>query len=175
MYMLKSKVVRACAVALVMGVGSLGASAQVTAGQAIPALSLVKRGGGALSDAEFKGGVVYLDFWASWCGPCKHSFPWMNEMQAKYKDKGFKVVAINLDQNSADAEKYLKDNPASFLVAFDAKGDSPTKFKIKGMPTSYLVGPDGKVIKVHSGFRPEDKADLESAIVAALKGAGGAK
>ncbi len=174
--MLKIKAWRACAMALAVCAASVGASAQgITEGQAIPSMSLTKLGGGTMSEADFKGSVVYLDFWASWCGPCKHSFPWMNEMQAKYKDKGFKVVAINLDQNTSDAEKYLKDNPASFLVAFDNKGDSPTKFKIKGMPSSYLIGPDGKVIKGHSGFRPADKLELEAAIVAALKTAGGAK
>jgi cytochrome c biogenesis protein CcmG/thiol:disulfide interchange protein DsbE len=164
------------AVALALGALTVALPAQaVDVGQAVPAFTLNKQGGGSVTDADLKGGVVYLDFWASWCGPCKHSFPWLNEMQAKYKDKGFKVVAINVDQNPADAETFLKANPASFTIAFDAKGEAPGKFKIKGMPSSYLVGPDGKVVQAHSGFRPEDKAELEAAIVAALKSAGGAK
>jgi cytochrome c biogenesis protein CcmG/thiol:disulfide interchange protein DsbE len=144
-------------------------------GQSAPAFTLNKMGGGAITAADLKGGLVYLDFWASWCGPCKHSFPWMNEMQAKYKDKGFKIIAINLDQNSADAEAFLKTTPASFTVAFDAKGETPSKFKVKGMPSSYLMGADGTVIKVHAGFKPEDRAELEEAILVALKGNGGSK
>lgn len=145
-------------------------------GQAMPAFSLVKMGGGALSPADLKGSVVYLDFWASWCAPCKQSFPWLNEMQAKYKDKGLKVVAINLDQKTADAEAFLKDTPAAFTIAFDAKGDSPSKFQVKGMPSSFLIGPDGTLIKVHSGFKPADRAELEAAIQVALaKVNGGAK
>jgi len=148
----------------------------VESGQTMPAFSLARMGGGSLSPADLKGSVVYLDFWASWCAPCKQSFPWLNEMQSKYKDKGFKVVAINLDQNTADAEAFLKGTPAAFTIAFDAKGDSPSKFRVKGMPSSFLIGPDGTVLKVHSGFKANDRAELEAAIQLALtKAEGGAK
>jgi len=162
--------------ALTLAVGALAPTAQaLESGQSVPAFSLAKQGGGALTAADLKGSVVYLDFWASWCGPCKHSFPWMNEMQAKYGSQGFKIVAINLDQNTADAENFLKSTPASFTVAFDAKGESAGKFQVKGMPSSYLLTPNGSVIKVHAGFKPEERAELEAAIQAALKGAGSAK
>ena len=151
-----------------------GASA-IEAGQPAPAFSLPKQGGGALALSDLKGQVVYLDFWASWCGPCRQSFPWMNEMQARYGGQGFKVVGVNVDAKTADAEKFLSQVPAQFAVAFDAKGETPGKYAVQGMPTSMLIGADGRVVKVHSGFRADDRKDLEAAIEGALKAAGGAK
>ncbi|MEX8504599.1 TlpA family protein disulfide reductase [Leptothrix ochracea] len=126
---------------------------------------------GALNLASFKGKVVYLDFWASWCGPCKQSFPWMNEMQTKYGAKGLQVLAVNLDAKKADAEKFLTEMPAKFQVAFDPKGEAPRTYGIKGMPTAVLIGADGKVIEQHGGFREEDRAHLEEQIVKALAAA----
>jgi cytochrome c biogenesis protein CcmG/thiol:disulfide interchange protein DsbE len=139
-------------------------------GQAAPALELAGVGS-PVSLAKLQGKVVFVDFWASWCGPCKQSFPWLNEMQAKYGAKGLQIVGVNVDTKRADADKFLSEIPANFRVAFDAQGDSPKRYQIKGMPSSVLVGPDGKVIKVHSGFRPEERQELEAAIVAALAAA----
>ena len=118
--------------------------------------------------SAYKGMTVYLDFWASWCGPCKQSFPWMGEMQARYKAQGLRVLAINLDQKPADANAFLKDNPAGFDVAFDANGKTPKAYAIQGMPTSVLIGPDGHVISLHTGFKPEQRAELETQIRRAL-------
>jgi len=137
-------------------------------GQAAPAFSLPAPGGGQATLADLKGQVVYLDFWASWCGPCRQSFPWMNDMQAKYGAKGLKVMAVNLDAKTADAEQFLTQVPARFMVAFDAKGETPARYGIKGMPTSVLIGADGKVIAMHAGFKAEEREALERQIAAAL-------
>ena len=118
--------------------------------------------------SAYHGNVVYLDFWASWCGPCKQSFPWMGEMQAKYKAQGLRVVAVNLDQKPADAQAFLKETPAAFDVAFDSSGKTPKAYAIQGMPTSVLIGADGRVISMHSGFKPEQRAELETQIRRAL-------
>ncbi len=118
--------------------------------------------------SDLKGKVVYVDFWASWCGPCKQSFPWMNEMQRKYGSKGLQIVAINVDAKRADADKFLAQNSTAFALAFDAKGESPRRFGIKGMPTSALIGADGKVLYVHQGFRMEERAELEARLAAAV-------
>lgn len=117
---------------------------------------------------DFKGKTVYLDFWASWCGPCKQSFPWMNDMQSRYAGKGLRVVSINVDQKTDDAKTFLNDNPARFDVAFDPAGKMPRTYAIKGMPTSVLIGPDGKVLMVHSGFKDEHREELERQIKQAL-------
>ena len=118
--------------------------------------------------ADFKGRVVYVDFWASWCAPCKQSFPWMNEMQAKYGSRGFSVVGVNVDQKREDADKFLVSTPANFLVAFDTTGKVAETYQPKGMPTSFLIGADGKVRAVHVGFKDSQREDLEREIVAAL-------
>jgi cytochrome c biogenesis protein CcmG, thiol:disulfide interchange protein DsbE len=152
-------------VALSLWVG--GSALALEPGQPAPALEL----SGATAPvglSRLKGKVVYVDFWASWCGPCRQSFPWMNEMQAKYGPRGLQIVGVNVDAKRADADQFLATTPASFLVAFDPQGDSPRRFEVKGMPSSVLVGPDGKVIRVHNGFRADERKQLEEAIVAAL-------
>ncbi|ARN21509.1 TlpA family protein disulfide reductase [Piscinibacter gummiphilus] len=144
-----------------------GSAMALEAGQAAPALD-VAGAKDPVSLSALKGKVVYVDFWASWCAPCKQSFPWMNEMQAKYGNRGLQIVAVNVDAKREDADRFLAEVPANFVIGYDAKGDSPKRFQIKGMPSSVLVGPDGQVIKVHAGFRPDERKAQEDAIVAAL-------
>jgi thiol-disulfide isomerase/thioredoxin len=140
----------------------------VDVGQAAPEIDLPGAATGAQKLSDLKGKVVYLDFWASWCGPCRQSFPWMNDMQKKYGARGLQIVGMNLDAKRADADKFLADNPALFALAFDAKGESPKRVGVKGMPTSVLIGADGKVLAVHQGFKEEERAELEARLVAAL-------
>lgn len=118
---------------------------------------------------QLKGKVVYLDFWASWCEPCKKSFPWMNEMKAMYKKQGLEVVAVNLDKDRKLADAFLKAMDVNFIVAFDQSGDIASRYKILGMPSSYLVGRDGNLYASHIGFRQKDKEKMEAAIQELLK------
>ena len=143
------------------------ASHAVDVGQPAPDIEL-PGATGVQKLSDLKGKVVYLDFWASWCGPCKQSFPWMNDMQKKYGSKGLQVMAVNVDAKRADADNFLVANPAQFAVAFDAKGESPKRVGIKGMPTSVLIGVDGKVLAVHQGFRDEERGELEARLASAL-------
>ena len=115
-----------------------------------------------LSDA--KGKTVYLDFWASWCGPCRQSFAWLNDMQKRYADRGLQVIGVNVDQDSRDAREFLKAHPASFEIAFDDTGKVPRAYAIKGMPTSILIGPDGKVRGIHNGFKNDYRQEREQEI-----------
>jgi thiol-disulfide isomerase/thioredoxin len=115
-----------------------------------------------------RGKVVYLDFWASWCGPCKQSFPWMNELQSRFGPQGLQVIAINVDASPEDARRFLNEVPAGFVVAFDARGQTPRSYAIKGMPSSVLIAPDGQVLSVHSGFRSDERALLEAQVSQAL-------
>ena len=144
-----------------------GSVLAVEVGQSAPDFDLPGRLA-AVKLSDYKGKTVYLDFWASWCGPCKQSFPWMNEMQTRYSGQGLRVVGINVDQKTEDAKNFLKDTTASFDVAYDASGKTPKTYAIKGMPTSVLIGPDGKVLIVHSGFKDEQRAELEAQIKQAL-------
>ena len=155
--------------ALALAAGFALSARAIEVGNVAPAFTL-KSPRGNVDSAALKGKIVYVDFWASWCVPCKQSFPWMNDMQAKYGERGFEVVAINVDSKQADADKFLSQIPAKFQVAFDAAGDTPKKFGVKAMPSAVIVGADGRVLHVHAGFRDGDKAALEAAIVAALDG-----
>lgn len=125
--------------------------------------------GGPLQLRAFRGQVLLLDFWASWCGPCKESFPWMNAMHERYRAQGLHVVAVNVDRKRADADRFLATSPARFRVVFDPQGRTPAAYAVQAMPSSVLIGPDGRVLKVHAGFKAEDTAGLEAAIVEALK------
>ncbi len=118
---------------------------------------------------SLKGKVVYLDFWASWCKPCQKSFPWMHDIKKSYADQGFEVVAVNLDKDRSLADNFLKDVDVNFMVAFDESGKSASQYKLRGMPSSYLIGRDGKVYASHVGFREKDKKHLEQAIKSLLK------
>lgn len=118
--------------------------------------------------ADLRGKLVYLDFWASWCGPCKQSFPWMNDMQLRYGKQGLTVLAVDVDIHSDDARAFLAELPPNFRVAFDPQGVTPRQYAIRGMPTSILIGPDGKVLLVRSGFRADEAAQVETGIRQAL-------
>lgn len=118
--------------------------------------------------SAYKGQVVLLDFWASWCGPCKQSFPWMNALHAKYAAQGLRIVAVNVDQKREDGERFLAQRPAQFQVAWDPEGSTPAAYAVKAMPSSVLISAEGRVLHLHAGFRDEDAAALEARIVAAL-------
>ena len=120
---------------------------------------------GVIRLADYRGKTVYLDFWASWCAPCKQSFPWMNEMQARYGGKGLRIVGVNVDQKPGAAQTFLRSTPAQFELAFDARGKVPRSYDVKAMPTSVLIGRDGRVLAVHSGFRAEERAEIGRAHV----------
>jgi thiol-disulfide isomerase/thioredoxin len=101
---------------------------------------------------SLKDKVVMIDFWASWCGPCKESFPTMNELSKKYSSQGLLIIAINVDERRADMETFLKNHPPSFLVVRDAAQALVDKTGINSMPSSFLLDRGGKVRFVHSGF-----------------------
>lgn len=135
-------------------------------GLAAPGFSLPSAKGDPVALDKLRGKIVYVDFWASWCGPCRRSFPWMNEMQQKYGGKGFVVVGVNVDKKRTDADKFLAQNPANFTIAFDEAGATPTAYAVKGMPSSYLIDGTGKIVYVERGFLDEHKTELEQRIAA---------
>lgn len=109
-----------------------------------------------------RGRVVYLDFWASWCAPCRQSFPWMEAMKSTYEGQGLEIVAINLDRDGADADKFLKQFHPTFDIRFDPKGKLAELYKVQGMPSSVLIDRHGVTRFTHVGFRPVDGAIYEA-------------
>jgi thiol-disulfide isomerase/thioredoxin len=117
-----------------------------------------------------KGKVVLIDFWASWCEPCKQSFPVMEELHKRYADKGLVIIAINLNENRTDMEDFLKKNSASFVVVRDPNQKLVDKTGIATMPSSFLIDREGKVRFAHTGFRgAETKKKYEEEIESLLK------
>ena len=117
-----------------------------------------------------KAKVVLVDFWASWCGPCKQSFPVMEELHKRFADRGLLIIAVNVDENRPSMEAFLKKNASSFTVVRDANQKLVEKAGISGMPTSFLIDHDGKVRFAHTGFRgAETKKKYEEEIETLLK------
>jgi thiol-disulfide isomerase/thioredoxin len=102
------------------------------------------------------GKVVIVDFWASWCGPCKASFPVMEQLYQRYGKDGLVIIAVNLDDNRADMEGFLKKNPVSFAVVRDANKQLVSQVDIGSMPTSFVLDGAGMVRSMHNGFRGEE-------------------
>lgn len=114
--------------------------------------------------ASHKGKVIYLDFWASWCGPCRKSFPWMNDMHQQYQQQGLVIISVNVDNEKSLAEEFLNETPANFTVFYDPKGKVARKFKLKGMPSSYLIDRSGKMVGTHVGFSKSKTSHYEQEI-----------
>ncbi len=123
---------------------------------------------GEVSLEKLAGKVVYLDFWASWCDPCRQSFPWMNEMHNQFADSGLVIIAVNVDRDRDKADKFLEKNPAGFTIGYDSEGVLAKSYDVKGMPSSYIIDRNGQLVASHIGFRDKDKGELQTKIVEAL-------
>ena len=126
-------------------------------------VSLALSAKAATLDVEsLRGQVVYLDFWASWCAPCRQSFPWMQKMADTYGSQGLTVVAVDLDVNRAPADRFLAQLRPTFEIRFDPKGELPELYEVKGMPASVVIDRHGKRRYSHIGFLPGDAARYEA-------------
>jgi thiol-disulfide isomerase/thioredoxin len=141
---------RARAIMFVVALGFLVLSARVGAAE--------------LDLPRYRGQVVVLDFWASWCKPCRESIPWLNEMRSRYAADGLVVIGVNVDADRADAEKFLRDVPIRFDVVFDPRGEIAQRFNVAGMPTTLFFDRSGNLVQSRIGFRTARKDDEETAL-----------
>lgn len=118
--------------------------------------------------SQYRGKVVYLDFWASWCAPCRTSFPLLEKLYQSHKDQGFTLVAINMDEELEAANRFLKTYPATFDILRDAKGEWADAYGVETMPTSFIIDKKGVVRHIHSGFAKDDIADIEKMVTKLL-------
>jgi len=123
---------------------------------------------GEIDLSAYKGKVVYLDFWASWCTPCRVSFPWMNDIQETYEHRGLVVIGVNVDHDRDLADEFLQSTPARFKIVYDPNGEIAREYNFKDMPTSVLIGRDGKIHSVHNGFYPNREGSYAADISALL-------
>ena len=118
--------------------------------------------------SALKGQVVYIDFWASWCKPCRKSFPWMNQMQQKYAGQGLQIIAVNLDAEESLAKAFLDKVPAQIPIIYDPAGKIARDYKLLGMPSSYLIDKKGKIRFAHKGFFTRSEPLYEQELVLLL-------
>jgi thiol-disulfide isomerase/thioredoxin len=114
--------------------------------------------------AQLRGRVVIVDFWASWCKPCRQSIPWLNAMRAQYGASGLDVIGVNVDAERGDAERFLRSVPIDFEIVFDPNGDLAKQFKVQGMPSSFVFDRSGALVETHLGFRDAKKDQNEAAL-----------
>lgn len=119
--------------------------------------------------ASLKGRVVYVDFWASWCGPCRESFPWMNQLHSRHEKDGLSILAVNVDQEPAKAQAFLRELPARFRIVPDPEGRLAQHYQLRGMPSSFVVDRQGRVRFAHVGFTSSKRAAYEDEILQLLK------
>jgi thiol-disulfide isomerase/thioredoxin len=116
----------------------------------------------------YRGKVVVVDFWASWCVPCRRSFPWMNQMQAKYADDGLVIIAVNVDSEPDEAAAFLRDYPADFEIIYDPTGDIAQEFGVSAMPSSYIFDRKGDQVTRHLGFKVRQQDEYETLLMETL-------
>jgi thiol-disulfide isomerase/thioredoxin len=119
--------------------------------------------------SRYEGKVVIVDFWASWCVPCRRSFPWMNRMHDKYTADGLVIIAVNLDRSTDDAARFLAKYPAKFEIVYDPTGVLAKKYRVEVMPSSIIIGRNGEMIERHAGFKVKRQNEYEATIRAALR------
>jgi len=163
-------VIRHAGVSLLLFLFSVPAPA-IEAGMPAPSLSMqaLDEGGAAVATSSLKGSVVYVDFWASWCVPCRLSMPTLDELYKKNRSRGFAVVGVNKDATPADAKRFLARVPVSFALVRDGADEAARGFDVKAMPSGYLIDRKGVVRVVHRGFTAETGAALEKEIDSLLK------
>ena len=122
----------------------------------------------ALDLDSHRGRVVVLDFWASWCVPCRRSFPWLNSMHDKYGPEGLIIIGVNLDESRPDAEAFLAEFPPRFEVVYDETRALAREFGVEAMPMSFVIDREGQLMARHYGFKVKKQSEYEAVIAEAL-------
>ena len=130
----------------------------------LPMLNAAGELGPDASLSDYRGQVIYLDFWASWCTPCRKSLPWANDLYKELKDQGFAVLAINLDEEKDMATEFLQEVSLDFPVLYDGTGSVSPSYQLMGMPTSFIIDREGNLRAVHTGFNSESATEVADAI-----------
>jgi peroxiredoxin len=146
----------ALAVALPVVAGSAGGPA--------PAFTLAARNGAEVSLAQYKGQVVMINFWASWCGPCRQEMPLLESIYHKYGKMGFTLLGVNVEPDSQAANEWLKQTPVSFPILYDKDSKVSKLYDVAGMPSTVIIDRSGKLRMLHRGYKPGDENEYLDSI-----------
>lgn len=149
------KIIRSTAIALLCA-GLTGAALADSAGEnkKAPDFTLKSNQDTNVRLAEQRGNVVMLNFWASWCGPCKQEMPLLDELHKRYSKAGFTIIGVNVEKDPNKAKKVLQDIPVSFPVLFDTESTVSKLYDVSAMPTTVMIDRDGNIRHLHKGFKP---------------------
>jgi len=134
-------------------------AAGIAAGAPAAAFSLPAAAGDTVNLADLKGQVVLINFWASWCGPCRQEMPILDQLYKKYRAAGFTLLGVNVEPKSGDALSFLKGTPVSFPILFDTQSKVSTLYEVTGMPSTVIVDRKGTIRYIHHGYKPGDEGE----------------
>ena len=143
---------------------SLPALAGPSAAAPAPAFTLASRAGQNVSLAEYKGQVVMINFWASWCGPCRQEMPLLESIYRKYNKMGFTMIGVNVEPDSNAANDWLKATPVSFPILYDRDSKVSKLYDVSGMPSTVIIDRTGKLRVLHRGYKPGDENEYLDSI-----------
>ncbi len=143
---------------------AVGTATSAMAEDSAPDFTLKSRDGSNMRLSELRGQVVMINFWASWCGPCRQEMPLLDELYQQYEPLGFTLLGVNVEQDVADAERLLKDAPVSFPVLYDPDNSVTKAYDVVAMPSTILVDRDGNMRYVHHGYKPGYEDDYQTQI-----------
>ena len=139
-------------------------AASVTAGAPAAAFQLPAAVGDPVSLADFKGQVVLINFWASWCGPCRQEMPILEQLYKKYKPAGFTLIGVNVDKEAPPVKALLERKPVSFPVMLDPANQVSKAYHVDEMPSSVIIDRKGEIRYIHRGYKPGDENDYQDRI-----------
>lgn len=148
---------------------ALPALAANPTGAPAPPFTLSARSGANVSLAQYKGQVVMLNFWASWCGPCRQEMPLLDSIYTKYKRMGFTLIGVNVEPDSKAANDWLKQTPVSFPILYDKESKVSKMYDVEGMPSTVIIDRAGKVRVLHRGYKPGDENEYLDSIRALVR------
>lgn len=146
----------------------LYASSEKSSGKA-PNFTLKSREGKNIKLSELRGKVVMLNFWASWCGPCRQEMPLLEKIYKKYQRLGFTLLGVNVEQDSNAAKNYLKDIKVSFPILFDTTNKTSKLYNVSAMPTTIIIDRNGNMRFLHKGYKPGYENDYKKQIKELLR------